>query len=110
MNGFNAAAMALQAALGNPALQPLLMAQNPWLASQMLGMGMPNPSAGQLGQLGQIPTSAPGPVPPPLDPAALAAAAQFGQQLGAAAGKWLGTAVRKVRCSSYGSSNAIQGT
>lgn len=84
VNGLNAAAaLALQAALGNPAaLQPLLMAsQNPWLASQLMNMGMGH--NGQLNNLGNIPTTGAGPVPP-VDASSLAAAAQFGQQMGAA--------------------------
>ena len=84
MNGLNAAAaLALQAALGNPgALQPLLMAsQNPWLASQLMNMGMGH--NGQLNNLGNIPTTGAGPAPP-VDASSLAAAAQFGQQMGAA--------------------------
>jgi hypothetical protein len=87
MNGANAAAamQMLQSMLSNPANLSLMMANSPWMAQHLLGMAGP-PGGGQHpGHLGQMPpsTAPPGGMPP-VDPGALAAAAQFGQQLGAA--------------------------
>lgn len=84
LNGISvlqAAALATQAAL-NPALQPMLMAGgNPWLSSLPVGL-MPH-AAQFAAHLGQLPVSAAG---PGLD-ATLAAASQFGNQLGVPQGK-----------------------
>ncbi len=100
-NGINvlqAAAFATQAALNNPALQPILMAgSNPWLNSiYQTGnvMGLVNPSAAANpaaaaaalanAQLAQVPSAhlpAPGTSPPMLDPSTLSAAAQYGGPL-----------------------------
>lgn len=95
MNGMTAAAAMtmLQNLLSNPANLSLMMANSPWMAQHLLGMGGGPPGQhqghmggpGQMGQ--QMPPSAAPPPPggmPPVDPNALAAAAQFGQQLGAA--------------------------
>jgi hypothetical protein len=89
MNGGVAAAMSmLQGLLSNPANLSLMMAQSPWIAQHLLaGMGgaaAANQHGGHLGPQGMPPPAgAPGGMPP-VDPSALAAAAQFSQQLGAA--------------------------
>lgn len=86
MNGINAAAAMsmLQNMLTNPANLSLMMAQSPWMAQHLLG-GMGGGPPNHQGHIGQIPpTTAPPGSMPPVDPNALAAAAQFGQQLGAA--------------------------
>jgi hypothetical protein len=92
MNGLNAAAAMtmLQTLLSNPANLSLMMAQSPWMAQHLLaGMGGAAAAAhgghgGHLGHAGMPPApGAPGGMPP-VDPSALAAAAQFSQQLGAA--------------------------
>lgn len=80
LNGLNvlqAAALATQAAL-NPALQPMLFAQNPWLSAALpLGLSLPqtqvsqNPLASQLGSMPPTTGSLPQPL---LD----AAASQLG--------------------------------
>jgi hypothetical protein len=83
MNGVNAAAMGmLQNLLANPANLSLMMAQSPWMAQHLLAGAMPGghgPSH-HNGHLG--PAAANG--VPAVDSSALAAAAQFSQQLGAA--------------------------
>lgn len=96
-NGINvlqAAAFATQAALNNPALQPILMAgSNPWLnpiyqTGNVMGLVNPsaaaNPAAAAAAlanaQLAQVPSAhmpAPGTSPPMLDPSTLSAAAQY---------------------------------
>ncbi|KXZ49796.1 hypothetical protein GPECTOR_19g247 [Gonium pectorale] len=90
LNGINvlqAAAFATQAALNNPALQPILMASNQWLNPIYPSMGMVNPAAANPAaaaaalanaQLAQGPAGAPAPV---LDPATLTAASQYGAAL-----------------------------
>jgi hypothetical protein len=89
MNGYNAAALALQSMLAaNPAaLQQVLMAQHPWLAGQLMGGmgGMPN---GQAPLGSQLNGNGAGPAGPGAIPAVDAGltAAQFGQQLGNGAG------------------------
>jgi hypothetical protein len=96
MNGANAAAamQLLQSMLSNPANLSLMMANAPWMAQHPgLGMGGPHGpqhpghAPGQMGQQAPPPAAPapPGGPMPPVDPNALAAAAQFGQQLGAAA-------------------------
>lgn len=97
LNGINvlqAAAFATQAALNNPALQPILMAgSNPWLnpiyqTGNVMGLVNPsaaaNPAAAAAAlanaQLAQVPSAhmpAPGTSPPMLDPSTLSAAAQY---------------------------------
>lgn len=66
MNVLQAAALATQAALQNPALQPILMAQaaNPWL-SHNLPYGLINPTSALTGaQLGHISSMPAAPVVP----------------------------------------------
>jgi hypothetical protein len=90
-NGINvlqAAAFATQAALNNPALQPLLMTgSNPWLSPIYQGMGLVNPAtsnqaaaaAALNAQLAQVPGASP--TAPMLDASALSAATQYGGSL-----------------------------
>ncbi|GFR46386.1 hypothetical protein Agub_g7982 [Astrephomene gubernaculifera] len=92
LNGINvlqAAAFATQAALNNPALQPILMAgSNPWLNPIYQGMGLVNhattnqaAAAAALAnaQLAQVPGASPS--SPMLDATSLSAASQYGAPL-----------------------------
>ncbi|KAI8465392.1 MAG: hypothetical protein J3K34DRAFT_387951 [Monoraphidium minutum] len=94
MNGVNAAAAMtmLQTLLSNPANLSMMMANSPWMAQHLLSMGgPPGQHQGHLG--GNMPPATAAPPPggmPPVDPGALAAAAQFGQQLGAGMGNIAG--------------------
>jgi epithelial splicing regulatory protein 1/2 len=67
MTALQAAALATQAALQNPALQPLLMAQaaaNPWFNPAALHLGlMGNPGVAALAGAGQLPPSIAGGLP-----------------------------------------------
>ncbi|GBF94749.1 heterogeneous nuclear ribonucleoprotein H2 [Raphidocelis subcapitata] len=88
MGGMNAAMSMLQSLLSNPANLSLMMAQSPWMAQHLLASMGAAPPAGphggpHLGH-GMPPAGAPPGSMPPVDHGALAAAAQFGQQLGAA--------------------------
>ncbi len=89
LNVLQAAAMATQAALNNPALQPILMAGgNPWL--NPLHLGLVNPaSAAALGQLGLQQVAGQGQGNPMLD---AQLAAQLSSQLNAGHGALLGGA------------------
>jgi hypothetical protein len=87
MGGMNAAMSMLQSLLSNPANLSLMMAQSPWMAQHLLAsMGAAPPTGTHGGpHLGHgMPPggAAPGSMQQ-VDPGALAAA-QFGQQLGAA--------------------------
>ncbi|GLC37659.1 hypothetical protein PLESTM_000633300 [Pleodorina starrii] len=92
LNGINvlqAAAYATQAALNNPALQPILMAgSTPWLNPIYQGMGLVNPgtanpaaAAAALAnaQLAQVPGASP--TAPMLDASTLSAATHYGGPL-----------------------------
>jgi hypothetical protein len=86
VNGAAAVAM-LQALLSNPANLSLMMAQSPWMAQHLLAtMGGGGAAAHGAPHLnpGMPSAAAPPGGMPPVDPSALAAAAQFGQQLSAA--------------------------